>query len=122
MGAMELINRGDERRLLDGVLRDVRSGQSRVLVLHGDPGVGKSALMEYLAGQSFRVSGQHCTSGPMLSGWASGATCRVALFGTASPFLRQDIAYSAHMTVGSRTSVHSSRPKLYGLELLWTTV
>ena len=44
---MELIDRGAERRLLDGVLRDVRSGQSRVLVLHGDPGVGKSALMQY---------------------------------------------------------------------------
>ena len=46
-GVMELIDRGAERRLLDGVLRDVRSGHSRVLVLHGDPGVGKSALMQY---------------------------------------------------------------------------
>jgi len=41
------IDRGAERRLLDRVLRDVRSGHSRVLVLHGDPGVGKSALMQY---------------------------------------------------------------------------
>ena len=49
---MVLIDRGAERRLLDGVLRDVRSGHSRVLVLHGDPGVGKSALMEYLASQA----------------------------------------------------------------------
>ena len=49
---MELIDRGAERILLDGVLRDVRSGQSRVLVLHGDPGVGKSALMHYLASQA----------------------------------------------------------------------
>ena len=46
-GVMELIDRGAERRLLDGVLSDVRSGHSRVLVLHGDPGVGKSALMQY---------------------------------------------------------------------------
>ena len=46
---MELIDRVAERSLLDGVLRDVRSGQSRVLVLHGDPGIGKSALMEYVA-------------------------------------------------------------------------
>jgi predicted ATPase len=44
---MELIDRGAERRLLDGVLRDVRSGHSRVRVLHGDPGVGRSALMQY---------------------------------------------------------------------------
>src|SRR5215475_9050225 len=49
---MKLIDRHAERSLLDGVLRDVRSGQSRVLVLHGDPGVGKSALMEYVAGQA----------------------------------------------------------------------
>ncbi len=49
---MVLIDRGAERRLLDGVLRDVGSGHSRVLVLHGDPGVGKSALLAYLAGQA----------------------------------------------------------------------
>jgi DNA-binding CsgD family transcriptional regulator/tetratricopeptide (TPR) repeat protein len=52
LGVMELIDRGAERRLLDGVLRDARSGKSRVLVLHGDPGVGKSALLEYAAEQA----------------------------------------------------------------------
>ena len=46
---MELIDRRAERSLLDALLRDVRSGQSQVLVFHGDPGVGKSALMEYAA-------------------------------------------------------------------------
>src|SRR6201993_4500205 len=49
---MELIDRFAERGLLDSVLRDVRSGQRRVLVLHGDPGVGKSALMDYVARQA----------------------------------------------------------------------
>jgi DNA-binding CsgD family transcriptional regulator len=49
---MELIDRRAERRLLDAVLRDVRGGQSRVLVLHGDPGVGKSALLQYAAAQA----------------------------------------------------------------------
>src|SRR5262245_58382462 len=49
---MELVDRFAERSLLDGVLGDVRSGQSRVLVLHGDPGAGKSALMEYVAGHA----------------------------------------------------------------------
>ncbi|MGY4646491.1 hypothetical protein ACVWWN_000287 [Mycobacterium sp. URHB0021] len=52
MWVMELIDRGTERRLLDGVLRDVGSGHSRVLVLQGDPGVGKSALLEYLASRA----------------------------------------------------------------------
>src|ERR1700739_4904445 len=51
---MDLINRRTECTLLDGVLQAVRSGESRVLVLHGDPGVGKSALMDYVAS---RVSG-----------------------------------------------------------------
>jgi hypothetical protein len=51
LGVMELIDRGAERRLLDGVLRDAMAGRSRVLVLHGDPGVGKSALLEYAAEQ-----------------------------------------------------------------------
>jgi len=49
---MELINRRAERSQLDGVLRDLRSGQSRVLVIHGDPGIGKSALMDYLASEA----------------------------------------------------------------------
>jgi DNA-binding CsgD family transcriptional regulator len=49
---MELIDRRAECGLLDRVLRDVRSGQSRVLVLHGDPGMGKTALMDYVAEQA----------------------------------------------------------------------
>ena len=49
---MELIDRHAECSLLDGVLRDVRATKSRVLVLHGDPGVGKSALMHYVARQA----------------------------------------------------------------------
>ena len=46
--------------MLDQLIRSVRAGESRVLVVHGDPGVGKTALLDYLAGR------------------ASGAGCRVA--------------------------------------------
>ncbi|OBH53785.1 LuxR family transcriptional regulator [Mycobacterium sp. E2479] len=49
---MDLINRRTECTLLDGVLQAVRSADSRVLVLHGDPGVGKSALMDYVASRA----------------------------------------------------------------------
>ncbi|MGW0576521.1 LuxR C-terminal-related transcriptional regulator [Streptomyces sp. NPDC002920] len=47
---------------LDQVLVGARAGQSQVLVLRGEPGVGKSALVEYLAGsatgcQILRVAG-----------------------------------------------------------------
>ena len=38
--------------MLDGLAEAVRAGESRVLVVHGEPGVGKSALLEYLAGQA----------------------------------------------------------------------
>ena len=46
---MELIDRRVECSVLDGVLRDVRAARSRVLVLYGDPGAGKSALLDYVA-------------------------------------------------------------------------
>ena len=38
--------------MLDRLLEAVRAGESRVLVVHGEPGVGKSALLEYLAGRA----------------------------------------------------------------------
>ena len=43
-----LIDRGREREALDRLITDVRDGQSRVLVLRGEAGVGKTALLEYL--------------------------------------------------------------------------
>jgi DNA-binding CsgD family transcriptional regulator len=36
-----------ERALLEGLLADARSGRSRAVVLHGEPGVGKSVLIEH---------------------------------------------------------------------------
>jgi DNA-binding CsgD family transcriptional regulator len=47
-----LTNRHAECGELDGLIGAVRAGQSRVLVLHGDPGVGKTALLDYLVGQA----------------------------------------------------------------------
>ena len=44
-----LLGRSDECEVLDRLLTDVRSGHSRVLVLRGEAGVGKSALLEYVA-------------------------------------------------------------------------
>ena len=45
----ELRGRRSECEALDRLLEDVRGGQSRVLVLRGDAGVGKTALLDYLA-------------------------------------------------------------------------
>jgi DNA-binding CsgD family transcriptional regulator len=46
----QLIDRHEERTALNRLLRALRSGESRVLVLHGVPGVGKTALLEYVRG------------------------------------------------------------------------
>ncbi len=51
---MGLLGRRAECEALDGLLTDVLAGNSRVAVLRGEAGVGKSALLEYL---SDRVSG-----------------------------------------------------------------
>jgi predicted ATPase len=40
--------RSAECRLLDDFLDGLRAGQSRALVVHGDAGVGKTALLNYL--------------------------------------------------------------------------
>ena len=45
----ELRGRRSECASLDRLLEDVRGGQSRVLILRGDAGVGKTALLDYLA-------------------------------------------------------------------------
>jgi len=59
--ATSLTDRRAERDALDRLIAAVRAGESRALVLRGDPGVGKTVLLDYLAGQ------------------ASGAGCRVGL-------------------------------------------
>src|ERR1700757_4832185 len=43
-----LRGRTKECALVDGLLGDVRRGESRSLVLRGEAGIGKTALLEYL--------------------------------------------------------------------------
>src|ERR1700683_3141187 len=50
--ASGLTDRHAERGVLDQLISTVRAGGSRVLVVHGEPGVGKSALLAYLAGRA----------------------------------------------------------------------
>src|SRR5260370_42017801 len=42
-----LLGRQREREVLDRLLDAARGGHGRVLVVHGEPGVGKTALLEY---------------------------------------------------------------------------
>ncbi|MER5372975.1 AAA family ATPase [Streptomyces sp. NPDC002553] len=51
-GRCGLLSRTDERQRLRRLLADARRGRSGVLVLHGEPGIGKSALLEEAVAQA----------------------------------------------------------------------
>jgi DNA-binding CsgD family transcriptional regulator len=79
-----LLGRGSECETLDRLLRSVRSGQSGVLVVRGEAGIGKTALLEHVVEQAagWRIvraagvqsemelpfAGLHQLCGPMLDG------------------------------------------------------
>jgi len=48
----KLRDRLEERDTLDRLIDAVRIGESRVLVLRGEPGVGKTALLDYVSSQA----------------------------------------------------------------------
>ncbi len=50
--AAELRGRRGERGVLDRLIEAVRAGVSRTLVVYGEPGTGKTALLDYLAGRA----------------------------------------------------------------------
>jgi predicted ATPase len=58
MSAGTLIGRGRECGLLERLVEAVRAGESRALVVRGEPGAGKTVLLDYLAGQArgFRLA------------------------------------------------------------------
>jgi AAA ATPase domain len=45
---VNLLGRADECARLNGLIDDIRRGESRSLVLRGEAGIGKTALLEYL--------------------------------------------------------------------------
>jgi DNA-binding CsgD family transcriptional regulator len=47
-----LTGRRTERAVLDRFVGEVRAGEGRALVVRGEPGVGKTRLLEYLAGRA----------------------------------------------------------------------
>ena len=60
-----LLGRRNECGVLDGLLAAALGGRSGVLVVVGEPGVGKTALLEYAveSASSFRVRGRVVSSG-----------------------------------------------------------
>jgi DNA-binding CsgD family transcriptional regulator len=62
-----LVGRDREQRAINQLLQKARDGAGCVLVLHGDPGVGKTALLEYAqqAGDEFQVARTSGVEGEM---------------------------------------------------------
>jgi AAA ATPase domain len=56
--AAQLLGRQRERDVLDRVLEEARDGHGGVLAVYGEPGIGKTALLDYAieAGADFRVA------------------------------------------------------------------
>jgi DNA-binding CsgD family transcriptional regulator len=69
----QLLGRQREREVLDRLLDAARSGSGRVLVVHGEPGVGKTALLEYAieAAREFRITRTAGVEGEMQLAYAS---------------------------------------------------
>ena len=68
-GAPGLLDRVHERGTLEQVVADVRSGRSHVLVMRGEAGVGKTALLRYLTS---------ATDGCLVA-WATGVEAEMEL-------------------------------------------
>src|ERR1044071_3926809 len=49
---LSFLGRTRERERLDAMLAHARDGQSAVLVIRGEPGIGKTALLRYAARQA----------------------------------------------------------------------
>ncbi len=55
-----LLGRDAEQRVLDDLLRTARGGRSAVLVLHGESGIGKTALLGYAEGHAEGMTVLRC--------------------------------------------------------------
>ncbi|MEY9928866.1 DNA-binding CsgD family transcriptional regulator [Catenulispora sp. GP43] len=92
----QLLGRDRELETLDRLLRDVRDGHSRVLVLRGEAGIGKSALLEHAAAQAAGAA-------------RAGQSRQVQVVRTAGVEAESDFAYSALQQLCAPLLAHLDR-------------
>lgn len=59
------VNRWREREVLKGLVAAVRAGASRVLVVRGEPGIGKTLLLEHVAETAVEFRAVRVTGMPL---------------------------------------------------------
>ena len=89
-GGLVLRGRRDECALLDRLLEDARAGQSGVLVLRGDAGIGKTALLKHAIRSASDMTGaarggRGVGDGACVRGAASAVRDRCSIAWTAFP-------------------------------------
>ncbi len=98
-----LLDRDRERSALDRLIADIRAGQSHVLVLRGEPGVGKTALLGYLSGvaEGCRIA------------WGSGAESEMELaFAGLHALCTPMLGRLKHLPAPQRDALWAVRPFL----------
>ena len=90
VSARRLLGRGSECAALDQLVASVRGGPSRALVLRGEAGVGKSALLEYLVAHASgcgiaRATGCRVGDGARVRGVAAAVRAVPAIAWSAFP-------------------------------------
>jgi DNA-binding CsgD family transcriptional regulator len=113
-----LLGRERECEVLNRLLDGVRGGRGQVLVVHGEPGVGKTALLEYTAqtGHEFRISRTSGVEAEMELAFSSAQQL-------CSPFfeLMQRLPQPQHEALGVAFGLSTGRPPnqfLVGLAVL----
>ena len=71
-----LVDRTEETSALEGVLAVVRDGLSGVLVLRGEAGIGKTALLDHAVGQAPDMQVAWVTGSSRRWTWVSPACIR----------------------------------------------
>lgn len=113
--ASSLVGRAEERALLAGAVEDLRAGRGGVLLLAGEPGIGKTALVEELAATAEQAGlPVHAGTCPETDGapplWPWREVVRSALAGGAADELASGDAAAVLELVGATPSTTAADP------------